>query len=692
MALNARRHSGKRSRLRPALAIAVAALFVPLAASTAQAQPGGSGPPDLQKHLQPIDPQNWERPQDMTWDDYRPVPGVDWTDPSLEPAEGTFDIALVLGDFEDQDFLVTQEPGSHPFGNPQPSAPDDLQRGEVDDFYEDFLNTPGELNNGHTLNEYWMEDSAGRYGVDLTAHGPYRLPGKLHEYGLDEWGAGESCPEGDDCTKSIREDLGQLWRDDVGEDIADQYDLVFFTTAGHDESSTWQEFGEMRFQSRDDVPDEFGPPDDSLPNWASTRYIDWTSWLAAANHWPNASGDSSTQAESSGAGTYAHELSHLLGIGDNYNNPYGEPLSRSYTGVWSMLSRGSFNGPGGPHQRWRVPATQGGSMGSHHMLFDKMRLDMVEDDQVLDLARDGLADSGLVVAEVTAREIPLGEEFGRDGLRGVTVGMDEDHRPECDVADDYQCDQGDYNNYTVEVVDRVGFDSFTPGSGVLLSRAGNDERGPDIWSVDANPQDIDLVDYEEPGTGEPAMVSLGDYRQLSDALFKAGTDSGSEYEYVDEANGLHVYILDLRRDEEGVLRYTVALRSQDGSGPHERGAALGDGETSGVRPGWIAQCSFPLTNTGTTGDVSGTHPDAVQNRVDADVYRLSAEADGAWNVHLPREVVAAETGDTVEVPAKVVRSPGASPQTTVTLTAASESDDAVEASAQCDAHVRDTTN
>ncbi|MEK8106311.1 immune inhibitor A domain-containing protein [Micromonospora sp. M12] len=43
-------------------------------------------------------------------------------------------------------------------------------------------------------------------------------------------------------------------------------------------------------------------------------------------------------------GVYAHELTHLLGIGDNYNNPYGEPLRRAYTGIWSMMSRGSFNG------------------------------------------------------------------------------------------------------------------------------------------------------------------------------------------------------------------------------------------------------------------------------------------------------------------------------------------------------------
>lgn len=76
----------------------------------------------------------------------------------------------------------------------------------------------------------------------------------------------------------------------------------------------------MRFQTREDVPEEFGPPSNSsLPNWGRTRYVEWTSWASAATLWPNAGSGSSTQGESSGMAVYAHELSHLLDIGDNYN-------------------------------------------------------------------------------------------------------------------------------------------------------------------------------------------------------------------------------------------------------------------------------------------------------------------------------------------------------------------------------------
>ncbi|HET7327797.1 MAG TPA: M6 family metalloprotease domain-containing protein [Nocardioidaceae bacterium] len=653
----------------------------------ATAQPG---PPELSDIIEPIDPQQWENPDHMTWSDYSPVPGVDWSDPSREGSVRNFDIALVVGDFPNQPFLITQPQGSHPFGNPQAGATN-LDRADVPEFYEDLLNTPGELNHGHTMHEYWMEDSAGRYGVDLTAYGAYRLPGKLHEYGLAGTGQyGNGCPTGDSCDKSIRNDLGGAWRADVGDAEADSYDLVFYLTAGHDESSTWQEFGEMMFASPEDVPDEFGPPDDSLPNAVSTRYIDWTSWLAGSNHWPNAGGGSSTQAESSGAGTYAHELSHLLGIGDNYNNPYGTPVSRSYSGIWEMLSRGSFNGPGGPHRRWVVPATEGGTMGAHHMLRNKIELDMVEEDQVLRLTRGGLAESGVVFADVTAREAPIGEAFGRDGLSGINVAMESgDLSPECTLEEDWRCDRGGYDNYTVEVVDRMGYDSFTPDDGVLLAKTKNRDRAPFIWVIDANPQDIDMVDFVRPD-GTKAMVSLGDYRQLSDALFKAGTKSGSEYEYVDEANRLQMYVLDRRRDDAGVLHYSVAIRSLDGSGPHTRGVDSADGEPQGVRPGFAVSCSFPVTNTGKAADVSGSQPDEVQSMVDADVYRLSAEATNGWQTWLPRRVVGIDNGDTREVEVFAMRQRGERVRSEISLEVTSESDPQVSETVTCDVRPGDT--
>lgn len=659
-----------------------AALSVLLPMTAAAVTPPSS--PDQSKIkglIKPIDKQHWEDPAHMTWDDYTPIPNTSYADASIAPTKRTFKAALVLGDFTDQPFLVTQDAHSHPFGNPQEDG-SDIPQANVAKFYQDLLNKPSELNHGHTVNEYWMEDTFGQYAVDLKAFGVYHLPGKLHEYGLADFQGGAGCPAGDSCHKDIRADLGQEWRDDQGGDIGSKFDLVFYLTAGHDESGTWQEFGEMKFQTKEDVPDSFGPPDPSLPNWINTRYVPWTSWLAGAGEWPNASGNTTTESESSGAAVYAHEFSHVLGIGDNYGNPYGIPVARDYSGPWDMLSRGSFNGPGGPHMRWLVPATQGATMGSQHPLRDKIKLGVIDPDQYLNITREGLGASGMVTVHVVAREVAAGIAGGKSGLNGVNVAMQTgDKEPHCDVSEDYQCDRGGYNNYTVEVVDRMGSDSFTPDSGVMLSKTKNVDASPFIWVIDANPQDIDQVDFVRPD-GTKSMISLGDYRQLSDALLHAGTRSGSEYEYIDKPNSLHFYVTDLERDAESVLSYTVSIKSLDGDGPHKRGVQVKDTHAKAAKAGAISVCSFPVKNTGVAKDVSGSQPENVSKYVASDVYRVSAKATDGSKIYLPSKIVGIDNGKSTKVDVRVARK-SFDAAGKITLKVVSESNSSVSGTATC---------
>src|SRR5690606_28544903 len=159
---------------------------------------------------------------------------------------------------------------------------------------------------------------------------------------------------------------------------------------------------------------------------------------------------------------------------------------------------------------------------------------------------------------------------------------------------------------------------FTPDSGVLLAKTKNADRAPFEWVIDANPQDIGMTDYVLPD-GTEVPITIGDYRQLSDALFHAGTGSGSEYEYVDEANRLHFYVLDVHRDKKGVLSYTVAIRSLDGAGPQRRGVRVGNGHARPTGTGW-AKCTVTLRNRGRGG--SGHHR--------SDVFRLKASAPRGW--------------------------------------------------------------
>ena len=698
------------------MSLAVAGGMLALAA--VPATPALAAPPDKidPSVLDPIDPQVWENMDDMTWDDYVGVPGTDWAN-DTEGSSRQFHGAIVLLDFENQPFLVTQPEGSHPFGDPSGLA-NGLDREDVPQFYLDLLNTPNELNHGRTINEYWMEQSGGRLSVQMEAFGPYKLPGNIEEYGLnDSFNRPNQafCPQGLSCDKNIRTDANALWGADLGvPDPLREFDQVFYVTAGHDESSTWEEFGQMLFESPEDVTDDFGPPRDAngqaldqngqpMANWAKTRYIPWTSWQAAINHWPNANFPSngragnSTQAESSGMGTYAHEFSHILGISDNYGNPYGTDAAdggplRDTSGPFDVLARGSFNGPGGTHERWSVPSVAGGSQPAGVALRNRIKLGIIDQSNYLNLQESDLDALGSVVTDVTSRAVMRPGE-----LAGVNLVFD---KPNAAAADNstgsctrqakWDCDGGSFDNYTIEVIDRMGTDSFQPDHGVMLAKTKNADRNPFIWTIDANPQDIATVDYVRPD-GTPVMITRGDQRQLNDALFHAGNGSGSEYEYVDTANGLHFYIVDVQRDADGILSYEVAVRSLVGAGPQARGVALGEAtvsgnlanlngkatsaEANGKGGAAIAQCTVPLTNSGAP---------VADAKADSDIYRLATSVQGdGWSVSTPSSIVTAKAGETIEVPVYATRGADASRNATVTVTATSENDPLATATVTC---------
>ena len=171
-------------------------------------------------------------------------------------------IAVVAVDFSDQPFVITQPKQSDPFGNPQI---DGIPRAAVPKFYADFNGIPSALNNGHTVNEYWMEQTHGRIGMSFTPYGPYRMPRPLYEYGLNEFNQQGGCPAGHTCNGNMDRDVDALWRADQGATSRSQFDLVLRIYAGYDETTIWQEFGEMKFETKEEVPDEWGPPDPLLP-------------------------------------------------------------------------------------------------------------------------------------------------------------------------------------------------------------------------------------------------------------------------------------------------------------------------------------------------------------------------------------------------------------------------------------------
>jgi M6 family metalloprotease-like protein len=627
--------------------------------------------------LAPIDPQQVQDQDLMAWDDYHPIQEKNWADPSLKPERG-FRLALVAIDFPDQPFVITLPKGSDPFGNPQI---DPIAREKVPQFYADFFMTPSNVNHGQTINGYWMEQSRGKFGIsEVDVYGPYRLPKPVWAYGLNEYGQNDQTPDGSPANGRLEKDCDSIWIDDIGEDVRKNYDAILRVYASYDETGVWQEFGEMKFNTKDDIPPEWGNPNPSLPRWITTRYVEWTSWLAGSRQW-----GLSSMRQGENSGTITHELGHFaFHLPDLNNNPYVKPYRRVAVGPWDIMDRGCFNGPGGPHRRWVVPPTQGAAMPAGMMVRNRLETGFITKSQLLRLSRDGLAKSGLAVAEVTARAVdPLPGTFA-----GVIVRLDGQEPGDRTPPDDPALNPlspgiPNYNFYSMEVVQRIGYDSFTPDNGVLIAKNKDNLRGwnggPNsfnsyIWIIDAHPEDINTVDYVKPN-GEKVMRTIADYRQLNDALFHAGLNSGSQFEWEDTPNRLHFYVVDVEKNKEGILAYTLAVRSLDGSGPHQRGVGLG-GEVSQKIKQHNTPVTFTLSNTGQAeGTEPALHPSDASACLNYDVYRLSASVEGkGWSGKILNGLAAVKLGGSQPIIVYVSREEGGAPSATVTLRATSESD------------------
>ena len=640
-------------------------------------QPSGQAQKNTGAAPPPIDPQRVQDQDLMTWDDYRPIPGKNWADPALKPERG-FKLAVVGIDFPNQPFVITMPKGSDPFGNPQIGP---IARDQVPQFYADFFMKPSAVNHGQTINGYWMEQSRGKFGItEVEAFGPYRMPKPIWAYGLNEYGQNAHTPDGSNPDGRMERDCDEIWTAALGKDVRKNFDATLRMYASYDETGVWQEFGEMKFNTKEDIPKEWGNPNPDKPHWIPTRYVEWTSWLAGAQQW-----GLSSMRQGENSGTITHELGHFaFRLPDLNNNPYVKPYRRVAAGPWDMMDRGCFNGPGGPHRRWVVPPTQGAAMPAGLMVRNRLEDKFITESQLLRLNRDGLATSGLAMADVTARAVdPLPGTFA-----GILVRLDGpapgDRTPPDDPAvNPLSPGTPDYNFYSLEVVQRLGYDSFIPDNGVLIAKNKDNLRGRNggpnsfnsyIWVIDAHPEDIAMVDYVKP-SGQKVMRTIADYRQLNDALFHAGLDSGSSCEWEDTPNRLHFYVVDLRRGENGILVYTLAVRSLDGAGPQKRGAVL-QASANQKAGGPNVPIAFVLKNTGQAADTDpAAHSAGADVSLNSDVYRLSVTIEGkGWSARLLNALAAVEFGKSRQVTAYVSAEAASSPGAKVTLRAVSESD------------------
>lgn len=541
----------------------------------------------------PLDPQRVQDQDDITWADYRPLPVKNRGDPALKPERG-FKLAVVAVDFPDQPFVITRPKGSDPFGNPQIEP---IPREQVPQFYADFFTKPTPHNRGLNIHHYWMEISRGKFGLtQVDAFGPYRMPKPYWWYGLNEYGQNKYTPDGSVAAGRLERDCDELWIEDAGQDLRQQYDAVLWIYAGYDETGVWMEFGIMKFKSRDDIPPEWGNPNLEMPRWVPTRYVEWTSWLAGSQQW-----GLSSMRQGENSGTIAHELGHFaFRLPDLNNNPYVEPYRRAAVGLWDLMDRGCFNGPGGPHRRWVVPPIAGAAGPPGLMIRNRMACGFIREGELLMLSRQGLASSSPVVAEVTARAVdPLPGTY-----TGLLVRLDGSEPGDRTPPDDPAINPlspgiPNYNFYSVEVVQRVGFDSYCPDSGVLIAKNKDSLRGNNggpnafnsyIWVIDAHPEDINMVDYLSP-SGE--------------------------------------YVVDVHKNKEGILSYTLVVRSLDGSGPQGRGVELKAASREPEVKKQLVPLTFRIKNTGHPAEIDpAAHQSDVSRHINYDLYRLSLKVEG----------------------------------------------------------------
>ena len=269
--------------------------------------------------------------------------GPDYSDPAIQPTVKKWKVALVLTDFPDKGVLHLASRRAARSTARRPRRRTASRATQVPAFYRDFLNKPQALNHGQTMNRYWMEDSYGKYGVQLDAFGPYRLPGNSYQYFLtDQSGAQNNpahCPQltpAKPCNLNFRTDARAAWLADVGaaEDRRVRQHLLRLRRRGR--------VLDLAGVRRDEVEDAGGGAGRvrpqglrrprRRPTGPSRATCRGPRGSPSANIWPNASGNTSVEAESSGMGTYAHELTHNLGLPDNYNNPFTAPYQRTGIG------------------------------------------------------------------------------------------------------------------------------------------------------------------------------------------------------------------------------------------------------------------------------------------------------------------------------------------------------------------------
>jgi hypothetical protein len=227
---------------------------------------------------------------------------------------------------------------------------------------------------------------------------------------------------------------------------------------------------------------------------------------------------------------------------------------------------------------------------------------------------------------------------------------------------------GRHQAFAIDVIDRVGYDSFSPDHGVLITRiahtnavgAGGMDAGG-IFTIDAHPGNLGMIQFRE-ANGDPYMFMCDHHMQIATATFRAGVHNNPYFyredfperfldtdyphlglvadprpgvagntvnEWIDPHNNFHFYVL-ARNNHEGrygpFLSYEIAVRNMAANAVEVGGdlvlEAVGNPEAASA--GNFAVQTFRLTNTNAVNDSNIAAMDDVY-----DILRITLEGDHA---------------------------------------------------------------
>ncbi|MCL1975719.1 MAG: immune inhibitor A, partial [Firmicutes bacterium] len=140
--------------------------------------------------------------------------------------------------------------------------------GEFSQWWADYLNKPQTINNYATIDEYWRENTYGKWAMDVIPYGPFTIP--YFEFETMGYDMSSSFQTYRDVPPSFRSGASGTSNSSTFDSIAipfartsgvpfAQLDFFFMLHAGYDESGVWQQLGMAQFSSRKDIPYELGP-------------------------------------------------------------------------------------------------------------------------------------------------------------------------------------------------------------------------------------------------------------------------------------------------------------------------------------------------------------------------------------------------------------------------------------------------